>query len=188
VWSHVKGQVTAGVEAANEVRMKTIYKRTTVLDKAVEAAAEKVLLEHDGDAENHGFDEELVTKTTLWTDPAGEPVQVCKVHHKAKFAARLARVIKAKMGTPRHTVANVAVARDIARKYMEELHVRRVDMAVHLPMAVKLVFVPDRYEVEAERFASSWAVGQRLEEAKPQNRGLWQVWLGKKPGLGLPST
>jgi len=92
------------------------------------------------------------------------------------------------MGTPKHTVANVAVARDIARKYMEEVNVRRVDMAVYLPLAVTIVFIPDMFEVEAMAMANSWAVGERLDAARPQPRGIWGTWLGRKAGLGFPTT
>jgi len=176
--SHLVGQLTLAAQYAWPRKQRRWREEHTVVNPLNEGTAELLMNDHDDSPE---LDEE----EDSWADQKpGERTE--RPVNRYRFSAKVARIVKAKMGTPKHSTANLATARDIARKYMEDVHVRRVDQAVYLPLAVTLVFVPDRYEVEAARFGNSWTVGDRLAEAEGGSVGLWQRWLGRKPGLGKP--
>lgn len=98
-----------------------------------------------------------------------------------RFAAVVAREVKAKMGTPAHTAANWLVAQDLVQKVLAEKHVRKVDRCVFAPLATQMVFVPTIYDVHGRQFMHSKPVRERQLAFEMRGRTWWQFLTGKQP-------
>lgn len=81
-----------------------------------------------------------------------------------RFAAVVAREVKARMGTPTMSAANWMVAHDLVQKVLAEKDVRKVDRAIFAPLACQMVFVPTKFDVHAAKFMRTDAVAGRQEE------------------------
>jgi hypothetical protein len=100
-----------------------------------------------------------------------------------KFAQLLAREVKVKLGCAKPTQANRLVAHELVNKAMEARDVRKCDRHKFLPLAVDMVFIPDKWAVAAAEFRKSAAVADRLLEMQdtlpvPLSLRLWR-WFFK---------
>jgi hypothetical protein len=69
-------------------------------------------------------------------------------------AYRYSRMVRARMVYPTRSKANMLVAADHLRSIMEEHNVRKTLVPTLMPIALELVFVRDKAELEAETLAS----------------------------------
>lgn len=97
-----------------------------------------------------------------------------------RFAAKVAHEVKSKMGLPRATEANRIVALELVSKELMRRDVRKCDVHRFQAIAVDLVFMPTKYDVNAARLRNSRAYRERLQEMHPVQS--WGDWLrGKMP-------
>lgn len=90
-----------------------------------------------------------------------------------RFASKIARVVKCKMGLPRPTEANRLVAYELVSKELKANDVRAVDICKFQAIAVDMVFIPTKYDVLANQIRGSHAVAKRMEELRPRGPGFW---------------
>jgi len=93
-------------------------------------------------------------------------------------------------GITKETAANALVGRRWLSKKMQGDGLRPTHIARILPTAVEMLFVPDKYELEAEQFRLSKAVLNRLDEYQTGYTArhpfsLWN-WLGSKRSRPRP--
>lgn len=101
-----------------------------------------------------------------------------------RFGSILAREVKFKMGPcPKQTEANRLVAWELLGKECAARDVRKVDRGRYMSYALPMVFIPDIYEVEATKYGRSRTVGERLDEVKEKDAGVYDWLFGRKPGL-----
>nr|QKF95606.1 hypothetical protein 1 [Ginkgo biloba tombusvirus] len=65
-------------------------------------------------------------------------------------AYRYSRIVRSRMVYPSRTKANILVAADHLKSVMEEHNVRKTLVPVLMPLALELVFVRDKNELQAE--------------------------------------
>lgn len=92
-----------------------------------------------------------------------------------RFAAKVAHVVKSKMGLPKATEANRMVALELVSKELLQRDVRKCDIYKFQPLAVDLVFMPTKYDVGAARLRGSRAYRERLQDMQPVVS--WGDWL-----------
>jgi len=92
-----------------------------------------------------------------------------------RFSAKVAHVVKSKMGLPKATEANRMVALELVSKELLARHVRKCDVYKFQPLAVDLVFMPTKYDVTAARCRDSRQYRERLREMNPVRT--WGDWL-----------
>jgi len=89
-----------------------------------------------------------------FTDPSSP------LHLPIPAAYRLSRVVRERMCYPSRTRANVLVASDHLRKEMEEMSVRPHQRSAILPLAIEMVFMTSKDELQASMFrdliAGTW--------------------------------
>lgn len=81
-----------------------------------------------------------------------------------RFAAKVAHVVKAKMGLPKANEANRLVALELVSKELIARDVRKVDVHKFQAIAVDLVFMPTKYDVSAFTIRESRVFADRLDQ------------------------
>lgn len=147
------------------------------------AAALECLDEEDGD---DGQQPDLATGVPLkgghvqdlerkMLEKADAPPKFAKPANYGRFAARLAREVKSKMGSqPKHSEANRLVAWDLLGKLLEERDVRKCDRAKFQSLALPLVFVPTKWDLEASEMLHSMEVKERVDSVRYGQKRWWQ--------------
>jgi hypothetical protein len=120
--------------------------------------------------------EEVVALSVNESDPGHakafvrrlDPVDVIqhrpvRKHKRNKFVCSLACEIKAKLGMPKRTSANILAVRHMAHTRCREVNLRAVDTRRAVELVVEMVFVPDEVDIQAAKFNNSQAV--RLQNA-----------------------
>lgn len=95
-----------------------------------------------------------------------EPIEVARhrrigTHKKHLFIDSLVCEIKAKLGTPPRTKANLLAVRHIAYSRCKEVNLRAVDTRRAVELAVEMVFVADQVDIDAAHLANSRAVARQ---------------------------
>lgn len=95
-----------------------------------------------------------------------------------KVAGKLAALCRMELPLT-HTVANELVAKEWLHRYMLSVNFRKTDIARILPFAVKLCFVPTRFEMAARNYTLSkdYQVRYEIENSRLQKRRTWLQWL-----------
>jgi hypothetical protein len=109
-----------------------------------------------------------------------------------RFASKIARVVKCKMGLPRPTEANRLVAYELVSKELKANDVRAVDVCKFQAIAVDMVFIPTKYDVLANQIRGSHAIARRMDEMRPRGSRFWNGlarWIAGTPEVeGLRYT
>jgi hypothetical protein len=90
--------------------------------------------------------------------------------YRKKLILQVAYDIKAKLGTPIYTEANMLTVRHLARKTLLDLKVRPTWIAMLMPGIIGVVFTPSEEEVAGARTLNSYthkAMRQRLHRELP---------------------
>ncbi len=104
----------------------------------------------------------------------------------ARWAARLATEYKLEFGIPSRTVANRMVVRENLFKRLQKRNTRHRHMRCVLPLAIELVFLKDRSELELDELMRQPEMRTRaVQSVTPYWEGRsWAEWLATK----LPAT
>jgi hypothetical protein len=154
------------ITAAFEIWRSKIARATPIPEEAtMEMAMIDTLVVDDPDSHLHA---ELVDTIGDNTAKIREKLQISKIQHRRvrrsktrQFIACLRAHVKAEMGTPTYTTANVAVIRHICIQYCKEYNVRRESYAHLLDAVVEQVFEP--YRSEYKRALSCGSMYSRLK-------------------------
>jgi len=124
------------------------------------------------------------------------PVEV-KLHrrvhkkHKRPYMVALLAQVKVKFGTPARNAANTGAIRKYCAAIMSEHGVRPTDQRQLLPTIIALAYVPDQWEVEADKLMESAPVLERLGAGLwswPMNRLMPMKWQAGKWPSGIKSV
>lgn len=135
------------------------------------------------------------------TGPVSVRVQVAGVVRKddisdrARVVRRAAACVRAKIGLPKRSEANYLVVRKLVVEYLETIpDLRKVHYLKIVPLAVELVFVPTKYDIEARDFAGSSFVVERRADyhadraVEVQGWGPWGLFGRKRAVTYQPSA
>jgi len=104
-----------------------------------------------------------------------EPVEVMShrrihKHRKGQFVQLLATEIKAKLGTPARTPANVLAVRHLAHARCREVNLRAIDTRRAVEQAIELVFLPDDADIEAAKIRNSRSAHAKRSQLEYQRK------------------
>jgi len=123
---------------------------------------------------NSSVEQAFVRKTT--------PVEVVSHRRvrrgkKMSFVQTLACEIKAKLGTPNRTSANVLTVRHLAYSRCREVNLRAVDTRHAVEQVIELVFANDQADVQAAKIRNSRAVKKQAALVAYQSKSALFRWL-----------
>lgn len=126
-------------------------------------AYELSALEEDPDEEPTNLETGEV-RVQLRVGGVPRPRESGAIGSSARVVRRAAAHVRAKIGLPKRTEANVLVARKLVTEYLEGLpDLRQLHYLQIVPLAVELAFIPTVYDIEARDIAASMAAVSRRE-------------------------
>ncbi len=96
---------------------------------------------------------------------------------KMSFVQTLACEIKAKLGTPNRTSANVLTVRHLAYSRCREVNLRAVDTRHAVEQVIELVFANDQADIQAAKIRNSRAVKKQAALVAYQSKSALFRWL-----------
>lgn len=96
---------------------------------------------------------------------------------KMSFIQTLACEIKAKLGTPNRTSANVLTVRHLAHCRCREVNLRAVDTRHAVEQVIELVFANDQADIQAAKIRNSRAVKKQAALVAYQSKSALFRWL-----------
>jgi len=111
-----------------------------------------------------------------------DPVDVVmhrRVHKKQRnpFVCSLVNEIKAKLGVPARTPANLLTVRHMAQTRCKEVNLRAIDTRRAVEMVIPLVFAPDDIDIEAAQLANSIAIRKQQARLAYENKSPLFRWV-----------
>lgn len=141
---------------------------------------------NSADAEASEEDEEEETIPTPAFAKKVDSVDVIfhrRVHKKNRrpFICVLVNEIKAKLGVPTRTPANLLTVRHMVFTRCKEVNLRAIDTRRAVEMVIPLVFAPDDVDIEAAQLANSKAIRkQKARLAYEYKSPLFRWWVGRE--------
>jgi len=137
-----------------------VYKQWWIGKSGFDKAREDARRTYEEHLENAGRRAQIVMANLDVLDDMSSMAEILEapagIDTRIPFAAayKYSRLVRCRMSYPARSKANMLVAADHLRTLLEENNVRKNVAAILMPLALEMVFVRDKNELQASTFAS----------------------------------